>query len=211
MIREPDGWPQPELNFDVMSDEEVKEAWRNLYREALDAAERLTKFPPGSPKHIMQKPTREYWKAVERALSAHVFLLRINITPEPTAVVLLNSFCVLAGTLAAGMVPKPLLFAASAGSASPSLRARDNIAHGIAYVLAAKAGWINDKAPVKKVAARFNVSQATIRNWVKRSAAYPPMKAIPTDADYVISRMEYHGEKYVLSERDKSGGRKPAL
>ncbi|MBO9168427.1 hypothetical protein [Rhizobium sp. L245/93] len=207
----PSNWPRPEIDFEELTEREALSIWASKLDAVSQASEKVLQFAEDTPKQIMQGPTRAYWRAVETAVSAYLLLVRRGIAPEPLPLVLMTSFRLLAGTLAVGIVPDAVSYAAAAGTASPSPRARDNIAYGIAYVLAAKAGWINDRAPVKRVAASFKVSEATVRNWVANSSSYPPFLPIPADGYSLAEKMLREGERYSLSERKKGGGRKPAL
>ena len=206
----PINWPRPKYDWANMPREELQATWATLSEAYIAICEETQRFDPNIASSKAMPVARQYWACVDDLLSGYIAMLGRGMQADPPPLVLLTHLRLTAGSLASGTAPRYISDAVRQGSAAPTPRARDNIAYGLAYLLAANSGMINDPSPVRSIAAAYEVSERTVRNWARDITHYPPTRTIEIDGAYIAEVMPEQGKAYSVKSRVKNGGRKPS-
>ena len=184
-----------------------KSDWRRLFDSEAAARYELDRL--AQDVKLPDKALRYWWKSVEDLLYAYGIAIAENEPPEPPPAELALVLSGLAGYLAVGQLPGPIKDAATEGRRPPGPTERRHIGWAVAYRHASRPEGIThrgetirieDKSPVKTLAAWFEVDPNVIRRWVRE---YPPvfMGANAVNSEVFIKRTRAAGETYSRAGR----------
>ena len=100
-----------------------------------------------------------------------------------------------------GKIPEPVEDCVGQGTHSHAPGERKDICCGVAYIVAAKAGTVTDRAPVKTVATQFGVGKRTVQGWVAQYGSLNPALFCDGEFDRLESLMTRAGELYSVKGR----------
>jgi hypothetical protein len=135
--------------------------------------------------------------------------LRGGERPEPPPAELAEKLSNLAGYLAVGQIPGPIEDAKTEGRRAPGPTERQHIGWAVAYRRACRPEGlshngqtirIEDKTPIKTLAAWFELDPNTIRGWVRdHCGAFLGVNDV--NAEIIVKRTRLAGARYSRSGR----------
>ena len=153
---------------------------------------------------------RAWWAAVENVLRLYERVVHgyEHFTPPPKEIITILKG--LAGYLAVGSIPGPILAARKEGSHEPGPTERFDIAIAVLYVAAAKEGIkrgtkiirVDDASPIKTVSIAYGIDKRTIQKWTNK---YGVELVIPDpfDSEKLADWMRAAGRRYQQAGRSK--------
>lgn len=152
---------------------------------------------------------RQLWEAARDVLRAYHRPGNASPFPQELAHWLADA----ADELLTGRLPESIGLLQRAGTAGYGPRLRSDMEAAVLYVRAAKAGLVEDTSPVRTVAAAYDISEETYRDWRRKHGAArvtDPQVFLPelTDherAEATITLMRKSAESYRRFRKHRKG------
>jgi hypothetical protein len=154
---------------------------------------------------------RQYWQVVEQVWMAYAKQTHEGIIPDPPPIDLAAVMGNLAGYIAVGKIPEPILHAATPGGRKFGPTERAHIGAAVAYHKAAKDGLktadgtirVADRSPTKTISLQYGVDASTVRGWC-RLVTFSPEQLGKLTSDELTASMRVYGLQYRAAGRSSA-------